>query len=48
VATGKTREETLERIAKAVAMHIKGMEEDGLAIPEPTVRAEYLTLEQAS
>jgi predicted RNase H-like HicB family nuclease len=48
VATGRTPEETIERIAKAVDMHIKGLEEDGLPIPAPTAKAEYLNLKQAS
>lgn len=48
VATGKTPEETIERITKAVEMHIKGLEEDGLPVPEPTAKAEYVILKQAS
>jgi predicted RNase H-like HicB family nuclease len=48
VATGTTPAETKEQLAKAVDMHLKGMEEDGLPIPAPTSRAEYLHWEQAS
>ena len=48
VATGNTPEETIHRIAKAVDMHIKGLEEDGLPIPEPTAKAEYVNLQKAS
>jgi predicted RNase H-like HicB family nuclease len=35
VATGATVEETKERIADAIRMHLEGMREDGDAIPEP-------------
>ena len=33
VAVGKTLEEVLERIAGSIKLHLKGMREDGLAIP---------------
>ena len=35
IATGATEEETKERITKAIEAHLKGMREDGDAIPEP-------------
>ncbi len=35
VATGKSRKEVTERIEEAVRMHLEGMREDGLEIPEP-------------
>jgi predicted RNase H-like HicB family nuclease len=44
VATGRTPEETYRRIAEALAMHLKGLEEDGLPIPVPQAQAEYVTL----
>ena len=37
IATGKTVEETKERIREAIALHLKGLREDGDAIPEPRV-----------
>ncbi|MBC7106543.1 MAG: type II toxin-antitoxin system HicB family antitoxin [Firmicutes bacterium] len=43
VATGRTPEETYHRIAEALAMHLKGLEEDGLPIPMPQARAEYVS-----
>ena len=48
VATGRTPEETFQQIVKAVDMHIKGLMEDGLSVPEPKAKAEYLNLQQAS
>ena len=42
VATGKTIDQALRRIQRAVALHIRGMREDGLPIPEPTSLADYV------
>ncbi|MHB8970776.1 MAG: type II toxin-antitoxin system HicB family antitoxin [Pirellulaceae bacterium] len=42
VATGATRAEVEERMRGAIRMHLDGMREDGLAIPEPTSIAEYI------
>ncbi len=44
VATGATIEEVESEIREAIAFHIEGMLEDGLAIPEPTSRVEYVEL----
>jgi predicted RNase H-like HicB family nuclease len=42
VATGATKEEIEERMREAIRMHLDGMREDGLAIPEPSSIAEYI------
>lgn len=42
IATGKTLEEVKERMREAVDLHLRGMREDGLSIPEPTSLAEYV------
>lgn len=42
VATGKTVEEIKQRMREAVELHLRGMREDGLPIPEPTSMAEYV------
>jgi len=42
VATGKTVEEVRERMREAIELHIAGMREDGLPIPEPTSLADYI------
>ncbi|MGK2965440.1 MAG: type II toxin-antitoxin system HicB family antitoxin [Tepidiformaceae bacterium] len=44
VATGDTIEEAEQEILEAIAFHLEGMREDGLAIPEPTTLAEYVEL----
>jgi predicted RNase H-like HicB family nuclease len=42
VATGKTREQVLDRMRKAFAMHVAGLKEDGLRLPEPVSSADYV------
>jgi predicted RNase H-like HicB family nuclease len=42
IATGKTVDETLENIRDAIRMHIEGLREDGLPVPEPSTRAASL------
>lgn len=44
VATGDTKEETLQRMREAIAMHLQGLREDGLPIPPPSSSAEYLAV----
>ena len=42
VAIGKTMEEVENQIQAAIEFHIHGMCEDGLSIPEPSSRVEYI------
>jgi predicted RNase H-like HicB family nuclease len=42
VATGETVEETEREIRQAIEFHLRGMREDGLPIPEPTIQVEYV------
>ena len=42
VATGSTIEETEQQIREAIEIHVRGMREDGLPIPEPSSRVEYV------
>ena len=44
VATGATREETEQRMCEAIQMHIEGLREDGLPIPESSAFAEYVVV----
>ncbi|MCI0498019.1 MAG: type II toxin-antitoxin system HicB family antitoxin [Thermoplasmata archaeon] len=44
VATGSTKEETERNMYEAVEMHIIGLMEDGLEIPEPKSSSEYIIL----
>jgi predicted RNase H-like HicB family nuclease len=42
VATGKTREQVLDRMRKAFAIHVAGLKEDGLRLPERVSSADYV------
>lgn len=42
VATGQTIEEAEQQICEAIEIHIRGMREDGLPIPEPSSQVEYV------
>ncbi len=44
VAAGDTIEETKQLLREAVEIHIKGMKEDGLPIPEPTIQTDYIEI----
>ena len=44
VATGKTHEETERNMHEAVEMHVQGMLEDNLPIPENVTVAEYIAV----
>ncbi|SHI31566.1 type II toxin-antitoxin system HicB family antitoxin [Desulfofundulus thermosubterraneus] len=43
VATGKTAEEAKVNIAEALKMHLEGLAEDGLPVPEPKAETDYVT-----
>ena len=42
VATGATVEEVEREIQEAIEFHLEGMRADGLPIPEPSSRVEYV------
>ena len=42
VATGATAEEAGREIREALAFHLHGLREDGLPIPPPSSRVEYV------
>jgi predicted RNase H-like HicB family nuclease len=44
VATGSTRDETEQNMLEALRLHVEGLEEDGLPVPESSSVAEYLLL----
>lgn len=44
VATGKTREETERNMHEAVEIHVQGMLEDNLPIPDSVTMAEYIAI----
>jgi len=44
VATGATREEAEQNMHAAIELHLQGMREDGLSIPQSTSFAEYVAV----
>lgn len=44
VATGETREEVERNIHEAVQMHVQGLKEDAMPIPESRAFAEYIAV----
>ena len=44
IATGKTVEETEKNMYEAIQLHIRGLLEDGLPIPEAQSIAEYVAV----
>ncbi len=44
VATGDTREEAERNMHEAIELHVRGLKEDGLPIPESNSTAEYMTV----
>lgn len=44
IATGATREDTERSMHEAIEMHVRGLQEDGLPIPESTSFAEYVAV----
>ena len=42
VATGATVEETERLLREAIELHVEGMREDGLPIPEPSSQVDYV------
>lgn len=44
VATGNSKEETLQMMREAIAMHLEGLKEDGLPVPPPSSTADYIAV----
>jgi predicted RNase H-like HicB family nuclease len=44
VATGHSLPEVESQIREAITFHLDGMRDDGLPIPEPTSKVEYIEL----
>jgi predicted RNase H-like HicB family nuclease len=44
VATGSTRDDAEAKMYDAIQMHIEGLREDGLPVPESTAFAEYMLI----
>ncbi len=43
-ATGKTREEAERNMHEAIEMHVRGLQEDGLPVPDSQAFAEYVAV----
>ena len=43
IATGDTKEDVLNKLKKALVMHVEGLREDGLSIPEPMAQSVYVS-----
>ena len=46
VSTGDTYEEAESNMYDAIEMHLEGLLEDGLPVPEPTSMAEYVIIRE--
>ncbi|HSO75257.1 MAG TPA: type II toxin-antitoxin system HicB family antitoxin [Blastocatellia bacterium] len=44
VSTGETVEELKQNIREAIQLHLEGMKAEGLPIPEPTTRADSVSV----
>ena len=44
VATGQTIEETEQQIREAIGLHLRGMREDRMPIPEPSSSVDYVDI----
>ena len=44
VATGESADEVNRLIREAIELHLEGLEEDGLPIPQPSSRVEYVEI----
>lgn len=48
VAVGETEDEVRVLIREAVEFHLEGLQEDGLPIPSPSSRVEYIDVPSAA
>jgi predicted RNase H-like HicB family nuclease len=44
IATGSTIEETFLHMRSAIEFHIKGLESEGIPIPEPSAKIKYVEI----
>lgn len=48
IATGRSVSETETNMYEAMRLHLQGMKEDGIGIPEPHSIGEYVVLEETA
>ena len=46
VASGDSVEETLANMREAIALHLRGLREDGLPVPDPSSTTTYVEVAQ--
>lgn len=44
VAAADTLEELVQDMQQAIQIHLEGLQEDGLPVPEPTTQVEYIDI----
>jgi len=47
VAVGESRDEAIDLIREAIALHIEGLKRQGLPVPKPTSEGEFVEVEAA-
>ena len=47
VAVGETREEALDLIREAIALHLEELKRQGLPVPRPTSEGDFVEIEAA-
>ncbi len=47
VAVGESRDEAIDLIREAIALHIEGLKREGLPVPKPTSEGEFVEVEAA-
>jgi predicted RNase H-like HicB family nuclease len=47
VAVGETQEEVLQLMQEVIEMHLEGLREEGLPMPEPSSSIEYIEVNTA-
>lgn len=47
IATGATRDEVERNMYEAIQLHVEGLVEDGLPVPESSSFAEYVVFEES-
>jgi predicted RNase H-like HicB family nuclease len=47
-SVGDTLDEVEAEIGRAIAFHLDGMREDGLPIPKPSAKAEYVEVQESA
>jgi predicted RNase H-like HicB family nuclease len=45
IATGRTWQETEQRMHEAIELHVRGLIEDGLSVPKPHASASFVTVQ---